>query len=128
MSKCSAWSAIAVRSAALTVMVQKEVADRLIRAVPEQAVIGRWGGEEFILLFERISLADAQIVAERVRAALADKPVRFESLTIPISASIGVAINHTLDTHVIDTLLGAADTALYHAKHMGRNRVEIAGG
>jgi diguanylate cyclase (GGDEF)-like protein len=107
--------------------VLREVADRLIRAVPEQAVIGRWGGEEFILLFERISLADAKIIAERVRGALADQPVRFESATIPISASIGVAINHTLDTHVIDTLLGAADTALYHAKHMGRNRVEIAG-
>lgn len=107
--------------------VLREVADRLIRAVPEQAVIGRWGGEEFILLFERISLADAKVIAERVRGALADQPVRFESATIPISASIGVAINHTLDTHVIDTLLGAADTALYHAKHMGRNRVEIAG-
>ena len=108
--------------------VLREVADRLIRAVPEQAIIGRWGGEEFILLFERISLADAKIVAERVRSALADQPVRFESASIPISASIGLAINNHLDTHVIDTLLAAADTAMYHAKHMGRNRVEVAGG
>ena len=108
--------------------VLREVADRLIRAVPEQAIIGRWGGEEFILLFERISLADAKIVAERVRSALADQPVRFESASIPISSSIGLAINHSLDTHVIDTLLAAADTAMYHAKHMGRNRVEVAGG
>ena len=108
--------------------VLREVADRLIRAVPEQAIIGRWGGEEFILLFERISLADAKIVAERVRSALADQPVRFESASIPISASIGLAINNHLDTHVIDTLLAAADTAMYHAKHMGRNRVEVAEG
>ena len=108
--------------------VLREVADRLIRAVPEQAIIGRWGGEEFILLFERISLADAKIVAERVRSALADQPVRYESASIPISASIGLAINNHLDTHVIDTLLAAADTAMYHAKHMGRNRVEIAEG
>ena len=108
--------------------VLREVADRLNRAVPEQAIIGRWGGEEFILLFERISLADAKIVAERVRSALADQPVRFESASIPISASIGLAINHHLDTHVIDTLLAAADTAMYQAKHMGRNRVEVAEG
>ena len=108
--------------------VLREVADRLIRTVPEQAIIGRWGGEEFILLFERISLADAKSVAERVRSTLADHPVRFESHTIPISASIGLACNHRLDTHVIDTLLAAADTALYHAKHMGRNRVEVAEG
>ncbi len=108
--------------------VLREVADRLIRAVPEQAIIGRWGGEEFILLFERISLADAKIVAERVRSALADQPVRFESASIPISASIGLAINNHLDTHVIDTLLAAADTAMYQAKHMGRNRVEVAEG
>jgi diguanylate cyclase (GGDEF)-like protein len=108
--------------------VLREVADRLIRAVPDQAIIGRWGGEEFILLFERITLAHAKIVAERVRSTLADQPVRFESASIPISASIGLAINQSLDTHVIDTLLAAADTALYHAKHMGRNRVEIAEG
>ena len=108
--------------------VLREVADRLIRAVPEQAIIGRWGGEEFILLFERITLADAKVVAERVRSALADQPVRFESASIPISASIGLAINNHLDTHVIDTLLAAADTAMYHAKHMGRNRVEVAEG
>lgn len=107
--------------------VLREVADRLIRAVPEQAIIGRWGGEEFILLFERIDLAEAQTIAERVRAGLADQPVRFESANIPISASIGVASNRGLDTHDIDTLLAAADTALYHAKHMGRNRVEVAG-
>ncbi|HWR95436.1 MAG TPA: GGDEF domain-containing protein, partial [Arenimonas sp.] len=106
--------------------VLREVADRLIRAVPEQAIIGRWGGEEFILLFERITLDEARTVAERVRAGLADPPVRFESASIPITASIGVACNFGLDTHDIDTLLAAADTALYHAKHMGRNRVEIA--
>ena len=40
--------------------VLREVADRLIRAVPEQAIIGRWGGEEFILLFERISSGRCQ--------------------------------------------------------------------
>ena len=106
--------------------VLREVADRLIRAVPEQAIIGRWGGEEFILLFERSTLANAVDVAERVRLALAEQPVLYASAIIPISVSIGVASNHTLDTPATDTLLAAADEALYRAKHMGRNRVEMA--
>ena len=106
--------------------VLREVANRLIRAVPEQAIIGRWGGEEFILLFERSSLDNAAAVAERVRLALAE-PVPYATSSIPISVSIGVASNNTLDTPATDTLLAAADDALYRAKHMGRNRVEIAG-
>jgi diguanylate cyclase (GGDEF)-like protein len=107
--------------------VLREVADRLIRAVPEHAIIGRWGGEEFILLFENTRLSDAQAAAERVRLALAEQPVHYASASIPISVSIGVASNHTLDTSATDTLLAAADDALYRAKHMGRNCVEVAG-
>ena len=106
--------------------VLREVAARLTATLPASTVIGRWGGEEFILLFEQISLADAQIWAEKVRLAIALTPVKFENLSINVSTSIGIASNRNLNAHSTDPLLAAADAALYRAKDKGRNRVEMA--
>lgn len=106
--------------------VLREVALRLTTTLPANAAIGRWGGEEFILLFEQITLADAQLLAEKVRLAIAAKPVIFETQVINISTSIGIAMNRDLNAHSTDPLLAAADEALYRAKDNGRNRVEIA--
>lgn len=106
--------------------VLRIVAERLKQQVPEQTLLGRWGGEEFIVLFEQIDATRLNSVAERIRLALAEHPVLCESLRIPISTSIGAAHNEHLATRDIDTLLAAADTALYEAKRLGRNRVEMA--
>ena len=106
--------------------VLREVATRLMATLPAKTAIGRWGGEEFILLFEQINLTDAQIWAEKVRLAIAGTPVSFENLAISISTSIGIACNRDINAHSIDPLLAAADTALYRAKNQGRNRVETA--
>lgn len=106
--------------------VLREVATRLTATLPANTAIGRWGGEEFILLFEQINSSDAQIWAEKVRLAIAGTPVSFENLAIPISTSIGIACNRDINAHSSDPLLAAADTALYRAKNQGRNRVETA--
>ncbi len=106
--------------------VLREVAMRLIATVPANTAVGRWGGEEFILVFEQISLSDAQVLAEKIRLAIADTPVIFENLSINVSTSIGIASNRDLNAHSTDPLLAAADAALYRAKNNGRNRVEIA--
>jgi len=106
--------------------VLREVATRIAATVPANTAIGRWGGEEFILLFEQISLADAQIWAEKVRLAIAATPVMFENLAINVSTSIGIASNRDINAHSTDPLLAAADAALYRAKDKGRNRVETA--
>jgi diguanylate cyclase (GGDEF)-like protein len=106
--------------------VLREIAKRLTSTLPANTAIGRWGGEEFILLFEQISLADAQIWAEKVRMAVAGKPILFETLSISVSTSIGIASNRELNAHSTDPLLAAADAALYRAKNNGRNRVETA--
>ena len=106
--------------------VLREVATRLMATLPANTAIGRWGGEEFILLFEQINPSDAQIWAEKVRLAIAGTPVSFENLAISISTSIGIACNRDINAHFIDPLLAAADTALYRAKNQGRNRVETA--
>ncbi|MEO8002815.1 MAG: tetratricopeptide repeat-containing diguanylate cyclase [Arenimonas sp.] len=106
--------------------VLREVAARLTAAVPANTTVGRWGGEEFILLFEQISHSDATAIAEKVRYVIAATPVMFENQSINISTSIGIACNRDLNAHSTDPLLAAADAALYRAKNMGRNRVELA--
>lgn len=82
----------------------------------------RYGGEEFAFLFPETSLADAHLLADRVRVAV--EQLRFPSDTGPgprVSLSIGIADASTLE---LEAALGLADEALYRAKRGGRNRVE----
>ena len=95
---------------------RKEVA-----ALPEDALLGRWGGEEFIAILDGVPGREPASVAEAMRAALAAAPVLFEGTAIPVTVSIGVATAFAADG--IDTLLAEADAALYRAKGAGRNRV-----
>ena len=80
--------------------------------------VGRWGGEEFLLVAPGIDAAAAPVLAERLRAAVADGDYA-EGLRV--TASIGVAQARAGDT--VDTLIGRADAALYQAKAAGRNAV-----
>jgi diguanylate cyclase (GGDEF)-like protein len=106
--------------------VLREVAARLIGTLRSETTIGRWGGEEFIAVLGEDTLAAAMVAAERVRRALADTPVVFEGRSIPISASIGVASSTGSQPVTVDSLLAAADAALYRVKRSGRNRVEAS--
>jgi diguanylate cyclase (GGDEF)-like protein len=85
---------------------------------PDQ--LGRFGGEEFVVLLPETSLTEALGVAERIRAACA-VPGVYPSCTV----SIGVATN-SQGNDTVDTLIARADAAMYRAKTKGRNRVETA--
>jgi len=85
---------------------------------PDQ--LGRFGGEEFVVLLPETTQEDAMVVGERIRAAVA-LPV---AGLPPITVSIGVASNRPDDAQ-IDALLGRADRALYKAKAEGRNRIAV---
>jgi diguanylate cyclase (GGDEF)-like protein/PAS domain S-box-containing protein len=86
-------------------------------------VIGRLGGEEFVILMPETPKAKAVEVAERLRTAVAGSKVPIEhGLPIQFTISIGVAEFNSKDDN-IDVMLNAADKLLYAAKHAGRNRV-----
>lgn len=84
---------------------------------------GRWGGEEFIALLPQTGLEGALVAAERMRQAVESLAVVSDSgVSIPVTLSVGVAVWQAQDDH-LESLLMRADTALYKAKHDGRNQV-----
>jgi diguanylate cyclase (GGDEF)-like protein len=87
--------------------------------------VGRWGGEEFLVVLPECSTEEAVRVAERLRAALEQRPVDVGAVRIAVTASFGVA--GTDQGHAdLNSIVSAADTALYAAKNSGRNRVAKA--
>jgi diguanylate cyclase (GGDEF)-like protein len=86
-------------------------------------IVGRFGGEEFVALLPG-NIADAKVVAERVRRAFATAAVTVAGYDLNATVSIGAAAGQP-GTDIV-ALLAAADAALYRAKANGRNRVEIA--
>jgi|GEM_PF-444236 len=90
----------------------------------QRDLIGRYGGEEFVLCLADTSLAQAQEITERIRNALAQSPVLFEGHSITATVSIGVALHRPGES--IEACLSRADKALYEAKNGGRNRCVIA--
>jgi diguanylate cyclase (GGDEF)-like protein len=88
-------------------------------------VVARVGGEEFAMLLPETSLHSAALVAERLRQAIADAPLVIAGAPIRLTVSIGVAEADSTMAGV-PALMKEADTALYQAKHGGRNRVMLA--
>jgi diguanylate cyclase (GGDEF)-like protein len=103
--------------------VIREVARRISAVCRGSDVIGRYGGEEFILILPEASIQDAVTAGDKLRRVLTERPVTFESLGIPVTMSIGAAAWEAPMTK--SSLLAAADEALYRAKALGRNRTEL---
>ncbi len=82
----------------------------------------RYGGDEFVAILPETTREDAWVVAERVRAQLAEE---MERQTIAITCSIGLA-NYPADGVVADELVAVADNALYYAKRTGGNRIYLS--
>ena len=88
--------------------------------------VGRWGGEEFLLVLPKADLAAARLVAERVRARVAATPLRLPDQTmLPLRASLGVSSTSSGSPPTLATLLLQADQALYQAKGTGRDCVMV---
>jgi two-component system cell cycle response regulator len=103
--------------------VLKEFADRLRRSIRGVDLACRFGGEEFVVLMPDTDFRQAQAVAERVRAAVAENSFKTGGARpLRLTISVGVALNEG-DDDAPDVVLKRADVALYRAKHEGRNRV-----
>jgi two-component system cell cycle response regulator len=107
--------------------VLKHVAEVMGGSLREDDVACRYGGEEFLLLLRATSGTAARVVANRLRASLAQKPIglgeKGEKRHITFSA--GVASADDRNAYNADDIVARADSALYRAKRAGRNRVEM---
>ena len=94
------------------------------RDLTEADTIGRFGGEEFIIILPDTGLAGARLVAERIRECAASKPFTTAVGDIAVTVSVGVAQYRRDES--IRSILERVDKAMYAAKHAGRNRVAVA--
>lgn len=104
--------------------VLRQLSHRLKSAVRREDQVGRWGGEEFIVLLQGAGEHTAARVAEKIRSLVARTPFETSEGELDITLSIGAAVSRPQDT--VDDVIGRADEALYRAKDNGRNRVEVA--
>jgi diguanylate cyclase (GGDEF)-like protein len=112
--------------------VLKAVATAITDSVRDYDSVGRFGGEEFVVLLPGITRPDVVSIAERVRRAITELTISIsdgdQTVSLSgLSASIGVAIYPGAGAG-IDHVVRAADAALYRAKNSGRNRVEVDSG
>ncbi len=105
-------------------IVLKHTAKRIQAAIRSFDMIGRFGGEEFVIILENSDLVLAKIIAERIRNGIAGTPFHANKFNIDITISLGMAMLRK-DDH-LETLLERADAAMYEAKKNGRNRVAVA--
>ena len=108
-------------------IVLKEVTRRMTENSRKYDFIGRYGGEEFILVLPNCDHTDGRRQSERIRKCIDSQQFDLGSLRIPVSASLGVASTDQFRINDIDELVKLADQALYAAKNGGRNRVVLAG-
>jgi two-component system cell cycle response regulator len=99
-----------------------ELAERVQVVIRTEDTLARYGGEEFAVVLRGIELDNATIVGERVRALVANKPFDYKEQSLAITTSVGAASFGDY-AHDPESLVRAADEALYAAKGSGRNCV-----
>jgi diguanylate cyclase (GGDEF)-like protein/PAS domain S-box-containing protein len=106
-------------------LVLNDFAARLSMAIRPYDLLGRFGGEEFLVVLPRADETETRSVLDRIRRAVADSPFEADGHSIAVRLSAGGACGRGASA---DELIRAADQALYRAKRGGRNRVAMAEG
>ena len=106
--------------------VLRELARRLQRSVRSYDMVGRFGGEEFLVILNRCDHGSAVSRAENIRAMVAKRAFQTRTKPLDVTISIGMARSTDFCNAGVDEILAVVDTALYAAKDAGRNCVRRA--
>lgn len=104
--------------------VLTQLAKLLKQASRSEDLVARWGGEEFMLIYRDVDTTGATISAERIRRLISKTPFNYDSQSIDVTVSIGIASLSSGDYGTQQEFIHAADQFLYQAKRKGRNRIE----
>lgn len=107
--------------------VLKEVTKRMQASVRPYDAVGRYGGEEFLVLLPGCASSETHEKAERLRQSISQQPVLTPAGELKITMSVGGAATCDWPDDTADQLLQITDLALYRAKHEGRDRTVMAG-
>jgi len=102
----------------------KHVAQCVRSTLRPNDIVGRFGGEEFLVLLPDTGLASSAAVLSRIRRELARRPLPEQDITLKITFSAGIA--ERVADEPMDRAIARADAALYRAKRAGKNRVALA--
>jgi two-component system cell cycle response regulator len=105
--------------------VLRETAKRLLASVRTYDFVGRYGGEEFLIVLNNCDPVFAFARAEEIRNTISQRPVQTSAGPVPITMSLGLLLSHQWGRRSVEELLHEADVALYAAKAAGRNCVEV---
>ena len=98
----------------------------MLASVRSYDFVGRYGGEEFLVVLNNCDPAFAVARAEEIRNTISLRPVQTSAGPVPVTMSLGLLLSHQWGTRSVEELLREADTALYAAKAAGRNCVKLA--
>jgi diguanylate cyclase (GGDEF)-like protein len=104
--------------------VLKAISARLQKCLRGYDRVGRYGGDEFLVVLGETDFDPAIRAAERLRTAVSSEPIAIGNTGLTVTASVGLAVADDSAQIKIEQLVSAADHALYDAKGAGRNRVE----
>jgi diguanylate cyclase (GGDEF)-like protein len=105
--------------------VLRQTAQRMVEHAREHETIGRYGGEEFLMVLPGADGQAAERAAERLRRSVSCEPMRAGATTVTVTTSTGIAWSSD-PAERVEELIHLADGALYQAKAGGRDRVEVA--
>ena len=106
--------------------VLREVARRLHNSVRSYDMVGRYGGEEFLVALNKCNPGSAVSRAENLRMKIGGRPIQTANKPMTVTISVGVALSTEFTECTVEELMHQADMALYAAKAAGRNCVRVA--
>jgi diguanylate cyclase (GGDEF)-like protein len=106
-------------------VVLRLTSERMHSLMRSYDFVGRYGGEEFMIILPGFDLQGAVALAERLRQSINDEGMNTPEGMIPVTISLGVTLSDMERKLDMEALIKAADSALYKAKKNGRNRVEV---